>query len=172
MTKLGNKIVVVGISASGKSTFSRVLAQKKNIPLTHVDEIMWEAGWNYVGDEVTVRKLDKVSSGHEWIIEGYICKEARPFVFERADSIIYLDYSPATSTWRYIKRWWMHRKNPRPELAGSPEKFSFKFLKIVWTKAEAISLNKYLKAVEPQSKIIVIRSPHEAEQLLKQTKNT
>src|SRR5690606_34839433 len=118
-------------------------------------------------DEETVRKLDEVSLSSEWIIEGYISKEARTFIFDRAGSIIYLDYSPLTSSWRYVKRWWKHRTNPRPELEGSPEKFSFKFLKLVWTKGEAISLNKYLKVVEPQSKVIVLQSPRQANQFLK-----
>ncbi len=39
---MGNKIVVVGISAVGKSTFSRKLAQTLNLPLTLMDTIMWK----------------------------------------------------------------------------------------------------------------------------------
>lgn len=165
---LGSKIVVVGVSASSKSTFARSLAQKLGLPLTLMDSVMWRPGWNYVGDEETVRQLDRVSAQPEWIIEGYISKEARTFVFERADSIIYLDYSPLTSSWRYLKRWWKHRKNPRPELEGSPEKFDFKFLKLVWTKGEAISLNRFLKEVDPQTKVMTLHSPREARKFLAQ----
>lgn len=170
MSKLGNKIVVVGVSAAGKSTFSRKLAESLNLPLTLMDSIMWKPGRDYIGDDETVRKLDEASSQSGWIIEGYISKEARTFIFDRADSIIYLDYSPLTSSWRYIKRWWKHRKNPRPELEGSPEKFDFKFLKLVWTKGEAISLNHYLKEVKPQSKIITLCSPKEAKKFLEGVK--
>lgn len=170
MSKLGNKIAVVGVSASGKSTFSRKLAQSLNLPLTLMDSIMWKSGWNYIGDKETVRRLDDISSQPEWIIEGYISKDARTFIFDRADSIIYLDYSPLTSSLRYIKRWWKHRKDPRPELEGSPEKFDFRFLKLVWTKGEAISLNRYLKEVNPQGKIIILRSPNEAKEFLQNLK--
>jgi len=166
MSKLGNKIVVVGVSASGKSTFSRKLAQKLDVPLILMDSIMWRPEWSYIGDKETVRKLDEISSQNEWIIEGYVTTEARTFLFDRADSIIYLDYSPFISTWRYIKRWWKHRKNPRPELEGSPERFSFKFLKLVWTKGEAVSLNKYLRDVSPQSKISVLHSLKEENKFL------
>jgi adenylate kinase family enzyme len=166
MRKLGNKIVVVGVSASGKSTFSRNLASKLNLPLKLMDSFMWKPGWDYVGDEETVRILDEISAQSEWIIEGYISKQARSFVFDRADTIIYLDYSPLVSAWRYIMRWWKHRKNARPELEGSPEKFDFKFLKLVWTKGEAISLNRYLKEVIPQDKIITLHSPRKAKKFL------
>lgn len=167
MRNLGKKIVVVGVSASGKSSFARELGAKTNLPIIFVDSIMWKPGWNYIGDEETAKQLDKESAGSEWIIEGYITKNARAFIFERADTIIYLDYSSIVSSWRYIKRWWKHRKNPRPELEGSPEKFSFKFLKLVWTKGETWSLDKFLAQIPNQDKIIKIHSPREADALLR-----
>ncbi len=166
MIDLGKKIAVVGVSASGKSTFARKLAQKLELPLTLMDSIMWQADWNYIGDEETVCELDFLSLNPEWIIEGYISTEARTFVLDRADSIIYLDYSPFVSSRRYIKRWWKHRREPRPELPGCPEKFSFTFLKLVWTKEEAVSLNRYLNMVKPQTKIITLHSPREARKFL------
>ncbi len=166
MNNLGKKIVVVGVSASGKSTFTKKLAHKLNLPAIFIDSIMWKPKWEYIGDEETTKKLDGVSSGPEWIIEGYIVKDARKLIFDRADTIIYLDYSPIVSVWRYIKRCLKHRKNPRPELIGSPDKFSFKFLKLVWTKGEAISLNKFLNQVPDQNKIIKLTSPRESKKFL------
>jgi adenylate kinase family enzyme len=166
MKSLGKKIVVVGVSASGKSSFARELGAKTNLPVVFMDSIMWKPGWNYIGDEEVIKRLDEESLKSEWIIEGYIEKGARPFVFERADTVIYLDYAPIVSSWRYIKRWWKHRKNPRPELEGSPEKFSFKFLKLVWTKGETWSLDKFLAQIPDQSKIIKLHSPQEANSFL------
>lgn len=166
--KIGNKIVIVGVSATGKSTFARKLSVKTNLPVIFMDSIMWSPGWKYIGDEETLKKLDEISFKDTWIIEGYITKEARTFLFERADTIIYLDYSPLVSACRYIKRWWKHRKIPRPELEGSPESFDFKFLKLVWTKGEAISLNKFLMNLENQSKIIKLNSPYETQRFLEQ----
>lgn len=166
--ELGNKIVIVGVSASGKSTFARQLSAKKYLPAIFMDEIMWNPGWQYIGDSETVRKLEKVSVSDSWIIEGYVTKEARAFIFDRADKIIYLDYAPWVSAFRYIKRWWKHRKEPRPELQGSPEKFDFNFLKLVWTKGEAVPLNKYLAEVIDQTKIIKLVSPKETKRFLKQ----
>jgi adenylate kinase family enzyme len=165
MNTLGKKIVVVGISASGKSTFTRQLGIKTGLPITFMDAIMWKPGWDYIGDEATVKQLEEISAGSEWIIEGYISKKARTFLFERADTIIYLDYSPFISVYRYIARWWKYRKNARPELEGSPEKFSLRFLKLVWTKGEAISLNKFLIEVA-NAKIITFTSPKQAEDFL------
>lgn len=166
MNNLGKKIVIVGVSASGKSTFSRKLAEKIKLPLIFMDSIMWNPGWQYIGDEETVKKLDEASTHDEWIIEGYISTEARTFIFDRADTIIYLDYSPIIATWRYLKRCWKHHKEPRPELKGNPDEFDFKFLKRIWKKEEAITLNKFLAQVQDQNKIITLTSVKETKNFL------
>ena len=158
MNNLGKKIVIVGVSASGKSTFAKKLSEKTHLPFFLMDAIMWNPGWKYIGDEETVKKLEEISTGDEWLIEGYISKEARTFIFDRADTIIYLDYPPIVATIRYLKRWLKHRKNPRPELEGCPEKFDWKFIKLVWTKGEAISLNKFLAKIKNPEKLIKLTS--------------
>jgi adenylate kinase family enzyme len=164
------KILIVGVSASGKSTFARNLSDITKLPVIFMDSIMWNPGWEYIGDEETVEKLVEVSENPKWIIEGYITKGARTFLFEKADQIIYLDYSPLVCSLRYIKRWWKHRINPRPELEGSPEKFSLKFLRTIWNKWEAISLNKFLAQVPGQNKITIIKSPKAASLFISQYK--
>lgn len=167
MLNLGKKIIIVGVSASGKSTFARKLSEKTKLPLFLMDSIMWNPGWQYVGDKETLKKLDEISTQNKWIIEGYISKEARTFVFERADTIIYLDYPPIIATFRYLKRWLKHRKDPRPELKGSPEKFDWKFMRLVWTKGEAISLNIFLAKIPNQDKIIRLTSIRQTRDFLK-----
>lgn len=166
MQYLGKRIVVVGVSASGKSTFAKKLSLKFGIPITLMDSIMWKPGWDYVGDEAVAEKLEAISDTPEWIIEGYIIKPARNFLFDKADTIVYLDYSPIVASLRYIKRWWLHRIHPRPELPGSPEKFSFTFLKLVWTKGEMVSLNKVLADAKYQQKMLKLCSPKEANRFL------
>lgn len=164
--KLGKKILVVGVSASGKSIFARELGKHTGIPVTYVDALMWKPGWNYIGDEATIKLLEEVSQRPEWIIEGYIDKQAQPFVLERADTVIYLDYPRMVTAWRYLKRSWKHRKDPRPELEGSPDKFSFEFLLRIWKKKEVYYLNKSLAATSDQNKLIKLTSPKKAGALL------
>lgn len=127
---------------------------------------MWKPGWNYIGDEETVRLIIQASEKDAWIIEGYIEKEARVELFNKADTILYLDYPGWLSAWRYIKRCFRHRKNPRPELPGSPDKFSFNFLKLVFTKGEVYKLEKLFKEHDWNNKIIRFASPGDAKAFL------
>lgn len=163
---VGTKIVVVGVSASGKSTFARMLGGKIGQSVTYIDALMWKPGWNYIGDEETARLIREVSKRESWIVEGYIEKEARIDLFNRADTIVYLDYPSWLSAWRYLKRSWTHRKNPRPELPGSPDTFSFEFLQRVYLKKEVYKLEKLFKEKNLESKIIRFKTPKEAANFL------
>jgi adenylate kinase family enzyme len=158
IASLGKRILILGVSASGKSTFARTLAKKIGLPLTHVDAIMWQPGWQYIGDEATAAKLHEIGAGEEWIIEGYIEKGSRSYLFERADTIIYLDYPRIVATLRYLKRWLKHRKHSRPELENSPDKFDWDFMKLVWRKGESWSVNKFLAQMPSQDKLIKLTS--------------
>jgi adenylate kinase family enzyme len=166
MSNIGNKIVVLGVSASGKSTFARRLGEKTGLPVTHIDALMWKPGWKYIGDEETVRLIEETSAHTEWIIEGYIDKNAQLTLFKKADRLLYLDYPGWLSAYRYVKRWWQHRKEPRPELPGSPETFSFEFLNRVYTKKEVYRLEKLLREVDFSAKLIRFKSPKEMEVFL------
>lgn len=147
------------MSAVGKSTFARALTKKTGRTLTHMDTIIWEPGWNYVGDEITEETVKKISCAGKWVIEGYIVKSTRTDLFEKADKIIYLDYSFWVGAWRYIIRCWKHRADPRPELPNSPDTFSLKFLKLVWTKGEVWKLKKLFKENNWDLKIVRLRPP-------------
>ena len=40
-----DKIIVIGCGGAGKSTFSRKLSNKLDIPVYHLDKLFWNKGW-------------------------------------------------------------------------------------------------------------------------------
>jgi adenylate kinase family enzyme len=172
MKNLGNKIMVVGVSASGKSTFTRKLAAATQLPPIFVDTIFWKPGWTYIGDEAAAKELDMVSQADKWIIEGYVVPEIKEVLFKRADTIIFLEYSSFLTVFRYIKRWFQHRKDPRPELNGNTERLRSKMIKRIWQKREVRALNVFLERLEIKDKVIRLYSPKETEVFLNQVSNT
>jgi adenylate kinase family enzyme len=164
-----NKILIVGPSASGKTTLARKLSKELDLPLFLMDQFMWKPGWEYIGDDETLKILEDISAKDSWVLEGYITKKARSLIFEKADTIIYLDYSRWKLIWQYLSRWYKHRKNPRPELEGSPEKFNFGFLKLIWTKGECITLDKFLSEIKDKEKIIRVKNSKEYLSCIKNT---
>ena len=45
------KIIVIGNAGSGKTTFSKALSKKLNLPLIHLDKIFWYGIWHHISRE-------------------------------------------------------------------------------------------------------------------------
>ena len=39
------RVIVIGCGGAGKSTFSRNLSDKLDIPVYHLDKLFWNRGW-------------------------------------------------------------------------------------------------------------------------------
>lgn len=88
---IGEKIIVLGCSGSGKSTFSRKLHEKTGLPLFHLDNIWWRADRTHIPREEFDRKLGELLRGERWIIDGDYSRtyEVR---FAACDTVIFLDF--------------------------------------------------------------------------------
>jgi adenylate kinase family enzyme len=161
------KISVIGISGSGKSTFSRALAQQTQLPLFHMDQLFWEGNWQEVPEEEYLQKHKELIKQPQWIIEGYIDSKMANRLAE-SDLVIFLDYPGWLCAWRVVKRWLTHRKESRPELPkDAKEKLKLEFIWRVLARKERIPLTDALK-LSPPNKIVVIRSTQELRALIKQ----
>ena len=85
------KILVIGCPGSGKSTFSKKLKEKLNLPLYHLDLI-----WNKP-DKTTIKReefdetLTKILNEDSWIIDGNYQRTLEKRII-KSDTIILLDY--------------------------------------------------------------------------------
>ena len=91
---LGKRIVVVGCSGSGKSTFSRKLQEKTGLPLIHLDNLWWKADRTHISREAFDQALEQIFEIPEWILDGDYSRtyEAR---IRACDTVIFLDYAEA-----------------------------------------------------------------------------
>ena len=64
------RILVVGSPGAGKSTFSRELAARTGIPLTHIDNLYWDKNGNHVERAELIKRLTPVLESEAWIIDG------------------------------------------------------------------------------------------------------
>ena len=40
-----DRVIIIGCGGSGKSTLSRALSEKTNLPVVHLDKLFWREGW-------------------------------------------------------------------------------------------------------------------------------
>lgn len=64
------KIIVIGCSGGGKSTFSRQLAEITGLPLYNLDNIYWLPDATHLERPVFIKKQKAIMENDCWIIDG------------------------------------------------------------------------------------------------------
>lgn len=98
-----NRIVVIGSSCSGKSTFSQQLAIKEEIEYIELDQLHWLPDWKERPDEEFRELVNKATSSDSWVVDGNY-SVARDVIWPRATKIIWLNHSFNLVLYRSITR--------------------------------------------------------------------
>jgi adenylate kinase family enzyme len=99
------RVIIVGPGAAGKSVLAVRLGEITGLPVTELDKLFWRPGQGAVpGDQWAA--IQGELAGHEsWIMDGdlgpYDVLEIR---LRAADTIVFLDFSPARCAWRAVRR--------------------------------------------------------------------
>lgn len=85
------RILVIGTSGSGKSTFAQKLSKRLQIPFFASDPFYWEADWQIASDEKVRECIRAVIQQEAWILDGNFDSE-HEWVWKQANCILWLDY--------------------------------------------------------------------------------
>lgn len=84
------KVLIIGCPGSGKSYFSRELAQSTGLPLYHIDKIRWRTDWTLMPQEQFLPILKEIMETDEWIIDGNYLNSME-LRLGYADTVFYFD---------------------------------------------------------------------------------
>jgi adenylate kinase family enzyme len=164
------KISVIGYSASGKSTFSKKLAQHYNIPKLHIDTIYFKASMEIQDKLDTEHKIRTFMTQNDWIIDGtyrFLVQER----YDVCDQLFIFDFNRFKSFSGLIRRYFKYRNKQRDTMAiGNPEKLDFSFIKwILWDgrKKNSKELFKSIALKYPH-KVVVFKNRKQVRQYLRQ----
>jgi adenylate kinase family enzyme len=85
------KVMIVGISGTGKSTMGLQLAEATGWPLFHMDSIIWSPHNVETPEDDIRRALAKIAPLDHWIVEGWTDSYSN-ILLQKADIILDLDY--------------------------------------------------------------------------------
>jgi len=160
-----HKVLIIGDSGRGKTTFADNLSEKLRLPIYSTDDFFWKSKFTEPNNrEESVLNIIKVYSDNDWIMEGSSTHLFRPGI-ERADVIIILKFKNILLQWRALIKRNIGRNNESI--------FDLiKFLIYVTRKKYNLGYKKAIinkKLLEPfADKTIVLKSYKEIDALLKE----
>jgi len=173
------KINIVGITASGKSTFGRELAEAIEVPFIEMDSLFWGPNWREPPDTEFFENLEAALLPSAWVLDGNYSRTTH-IKWKDVDTVIWLDYSFPKTFYRSVSRA-IKRAYFKTELwpnTGNYETFSKLFSKesIVWWCIKSYSKirKRYLKIMsDPEYahiQFVHLKSPQQAEEYIQSMK--
>lgn len=103
------RVVVVGVTSSGKSTLAETLAKRFDLCYIELDALHWEPNWQAAPLDMFRTRVEKATQAEKWIVDGNY-RAVRDLTWLKAETMIWLDYPLLTIlrqlTRRSLKRWW------------------------------------------------------------------
>jgi adenylate kinase family enzyme len=169
------RVVVVGTSCVGKTTFARRLARALAVPHVELDALYWGPRWTASPPEVFRTRVAEAVEQGGWVVDGNYSVN-RDLIWARATTVIWLDLSFPRVAWRALARTVRRAVRGEELYAGNRESLRTAFLSresiIWWAVSTFRARRRRYRAVFaappfPGLTMIRLRRPREAEAFLR-----
>ncbi|MGB3337424.1 MAG: AAA family ATPase [Devosia sp.] len=132
LAALGRRIMVLGLTNSGKSTLTRAIGMRTGIPAVHLDQFrhLPRTNWEERGDAEFKALHDAAVATNEWVMDGSYSKIMAPRL-ARVTGIIVLDEALAVRLRRYVWRT-LWQKQRAGGLEGDQDSLRWHMLAWLW----------------------------------------
>ncbi len=121
-----NRVVVIGNSGVGKSTFAARVAEVISGDHIEMDSIFWMPDWQERPDEECSRILNDLLQPERWVLDGNYSR-FRDQIWGKADTVIWLNYPFLFNFFRLFKRTIRRVWTREDVFEGCPETFRSQF---------------------------------------------
>jgi adenylate kinase family enzyme len=159
------RVLVIGRSGAGKTTFSDKLGAILDCKVVHLDDLFWKPGWvrafNTSEWEYEIRKLVQ---SDQWILDGNY-HNTLDIRLERADTVFFFDTNPLKSIFRALKRKYIISKNQNDRMIKLHKDVKVTMLIRSAFRFPAKEIHRKIKDAGIKY-VYIIKSPKEADELL------
>jgi adenylate kinase family enzyme len=121
------RVAVIGVTGSGKTTFAGALSSRLGVPHIELDAFQWEPNWREARTADFRARVEAAVAAEGWVVDGNYGK-ARDLIWPRADTLVWLDY-PFILTFSRMLRRTLRRARTGEELwSGNRERLAVQFL--------------------------------------------
>ena len=171
-----SRVVVVGTSCAGKTTFAERLAQQLGSRHTQLDALYWLPGWQPRRSDDFGRRLQDLAAEERWVIDGNF-GNWRDFLWPRATAAVWLNYAFPRIMLRALRRTTVRAVTKQPLYSGNRETIAKSFFSsdsiLLWILRKHAPQKRTYRALfdgsdYPQLTRIEFTAPRQAERFLKE----
>lgn len=157
------KIIVIGCSGSGKTTFAERLRDKIGLPLFYLDAIWHKPDRTHISREDFDARLGEILALDRWIIDGN-CSRTLERRIEACDTVIWFDLPTEVCLEGVRER----RGKPRIDMPWVETEEDPEFIELIkkYDDEQRPKVLSLLEKYRSGREIIVFRSRREADELL------
>lgn len=168
------RVVIVGTSGAGKTTFAEALAAVLGGTAQDLDPLFWGPDWTPKPAQVFRQLVAQAIAGERWVVAGNYA-DVRGLIWSRASCVIWLNYSFTVVLWRSLKRTLYRASTRKPLWHGNAESFRRSFFSrdsiLLWVLTTYARRRRNYAALRAagefaQLRWIEFRHPREAQQFL------
>lgn len=98
-----DRINVIGMSSTGKTTLARAIAKRLDMPHVELDALYWDRNWTPVSEATFRARVAEALAPSRWVADGGY-QMARDIIWGRADTVVWLDYPLRVILPRWARR--------------------------------------------------------------------
>ena len=165
------RILLIGVTGSGKTTVARALEARHGIPAIDVDALAWQPGWVKTPDEELAAAAAQVAATDAWVMDS-AWSAIRPVVLPRTELVVALDLPRRVSLARLLRRTTTRLVTKEPVCGDNVESLRLvlsRDLIIAWHFRSSAEQRKQLIAWEADPAlppVLRLRSPREVQEWL------
>lgn len=119
---MADRILVYGVTGSGKTRLAERISKATGIPWHAVDELTWEPGWIEVPEDEQRRRIAAICAGERWVLDTAYGRWL-DIPLARVEMIVALDFPRWLSLFRLIWRSVVRAVDGKPICNGNRESF-------------------------------------------------
>ena len=153
------RVAVIGCPGGGKSTFSRALRDRVDLPLYHLDAIYWRDDRTHLSREEFYPLMREIIAREEWIIDGNY-QSTLEWRIAACDLLIFLDY-PAEVCLEGVRARRGQKRSDMPWVEEGDDQEFLEFIRAFETESRPRIL-EWIKKY-PDKAVVTFRTREEAE---------